>query len=319
MDKKNETSKIIITLAIVLFNVINLVAQTLNPTYSIRTPGEADTFKGGYTFSYATAGTPWNGALISFGGFDNRYDCQISADYGPNGGNRISFRTKNADLNNGVGIWNSWNELATRGANDFAGIQTIYGSLSVRNLPNSNNSSAIMIAHSIANDNLVTFGTSIRSITESEGSNIYGMQFFTQESHGTGQTEKLRIQGNGNVGIGTTKPDSKLTVAGNIHAQEVKVTVRAGEVPDYVFANDYKLKSLHEVEDYIKQNSHLPEIPSATQIEKNGLMLAEMNLSLLKKIEEMTLYMIEQNKQLIDLKNKQEHSEKIILELISQK
>ncbi|MFH7017609.1 hypothetical protein [Flavobacterium sp. FlaQc-47] len=279
----------------------NLVAQTLNPTNSIRVPGTADTFKGGYTFSYATAGTPWNGALISFGGLDNRYDCQISADYGPHGGNRISFRTKSSDLNP-EGIWNSWNELATRGENNFEGIQTFYGGLSVRNLSNSNNSSAIMISHSIANGNLVTFGTSIRSITESEGSNIYGMQFFTQDSHGTGQTEKVRIQGNGNVGIGTTAPDSKLTVAGNIHAQEVKVTLNAGVVvPDYVFANDYKLKPLQEVEEYIKANNHLPEIPSAKEIEKNGLMLAEMNLNLLKKIEELTLHAIQQQKNITDL------------------
>ncbi|OXB06437.1 tail fiber protein [Flavobacterium pectinovorum] len=100
------------------------------------------------------------------------------------------------------------------------------------------------------------------------------------------------------VGIGTTNPDSKLTVAGNIHAQEVKVTINAGSVPDYVFANDYKLKSLQEVEEYIKENSHLPEIPSAGEIENSGLMLAEMNLNLLKKVEELTLYIIEQNKRI---------------------
>ncbi|WP_374174324.1 hypothetical protein [Flavobacterium tructae] len=117
----------------------------------------------------------------------------------------------------------------------------------------------------------------------------------------TNYNVKMSILTNGNVGVGTLAPDSKLTVAGSIHAQEVKVTTRAGEVPDYVFANDYKLKSLEEVEDYIKQNSHLPEIPSAKEIEKNGLMLAEMNLSLLKKMEEMTLYMIEQNKRIKDL------------------
>lgn len=119
----------------------------------------------------------------------------------------------------------------------------------------------------------------------------------------------IRILQNGNVGIGVTNPDSKLTVAGNIHAQEVKVTVNAGMVPDYVFANDYKLKSLQEVENYIKENNHLPEISSAQEIEKNGLMLAEMNMNLLKKIEEMTLYIIEQNKQIIDLNKRLEKVE----------
>jgi hypothetical protein len=101
---------------------------------------------------------------------------------------------------------------------------------------------------------------------------------------------------NGNVGIGTPVPDEKLTVKGKIHAQEVRIDTSI-PVPDYVFANDYKLKSLQEVEAYIKQNSHLPEIPSAQEIEKNGLMLAGMNMLLLKKIEEMTLYMIEIKKE----------------------
>lgn len=180
------------------------------------------------------------------------------------------------------------------------------GNILVKNLINENGSSAIMIAQSVVNANFTDVGTSIRTITQNSGGNRYGMQFFTMESHLVGQTEKLRIDGNGNVGIGTTNPDSKLTVAGNIHTQEVKVTVQAGSVPDYVFANDYKLKSLEEVEEYIKQNSHLPEIPSAQEIEGKGLMLAEMNLSLLKKMEEMTLYMIAQDKEVKSLKKENE-------------
>ncbi len=88
----------------------------------------------------------------------------------------------------------------------------------------------------------------------------------------------------GNIGIGTTNPDEKLTVKGKIHTQEVKVDLQGACVPDYVFANDYQLKTLPQVEQYIKENSHLPEIPSALEIEKNGLMLAEMNMSLLKKL-----------------------------------
>jgi hypothetical protein len=101
----------------------------------------------------------------------------------------------------------------------------------------------------------------------------------------------------GNFGIGTTNPDEKLTVNGKIHAQEVRIDVSAPmTVPDYVFAKEYKLKSLQEVESFIKQNSHLPEIPSAKELEKDGIQLAEMNLNLLKKIEELTLYAIEQQK-----------------------
>nr|WP_315202937.1 tail fiber protein [uncultured Flavobacterium sp.] len=106
----------------------------------------------------------------------------------------------------------------------------------------------------------------------------------------------------GNVGIGTITPDEKLTVKGKIHTQEVRVDMTGALVPDYVFADDYKLKTLPEIESYIKKNSHLPEIPSAGEIEKNGLLLAEMNMNLLKKVEELTLYMIEQNKK-IEIQN----------------
>jgi hypothetical protein len=99
----------------------------------------------------------------------------------------------------------------------------------------------------------------------------------------------------GNVGIGTENPDAKLAVNGTIHSKEVKVDLNV-TAPDYVFTNDYKLRSLQEIESYVNQNSHLPEIPSAKEFEKNGIQLAEMNMALLKKIEELTLYAIEQDK-----------------------
>jgi len=105
----------------------------------------------------------------------------------------------------------------------------------------------------------------------------------------------------GNVGIGTLAPDEKLTVKGKIHAQEVRVDMAGPLVPDYVFAENYNLRTLEELDEYIKQNKHLPEIPSAQEIEKNGLMLAQMNIDLLKKMEEMTLYMIDVNKKINQL------------------
>jgi hypothetical protein len=103
----------------------------------------------------------------------------------------------------------------------------------------------------------------------------------------------------GNVGIGTTTPDAKLSVSGQVHAQEVKVSITVPG-PDYVFDKDYQLTSLDEIKTYIDQNKHLPEVPSAKEMEKNGVQLGEMNMILLKKIEELTLHLIEQNKRIDD-------------------
>ena len=112
----------------------------------------------------------------------------------------------------------------------------------------------------------------------------------------------------GNVGIGTTNPTAKLTVAGDINSREVRVTVNAGA--DFVFENDYDLPSLTSVEAFIKENKHLPEIASAKEMQENGINLSEMNIKLLQKIEELTLYTIEQNKNNLDLKQKVEKLEK---------
>ena len=104
------------------------------------------------------------------------------------------------------------------------------------------------------------------------------------------------------VGIGTTSPDAELAVKGTIHTNEVKVDLNGAVAPDYVFESNYELRTLEETEIYIKENCHLPEIPSAFEMEESGINLKDMNLKLLKKVEELTLYMIEMNKEIKDLK-----------------
>ncbi len=106
--------------------------------------------------------------------------------------------------------------------------------------------------------------------------------------------ELFRITPTGNVGIGVTNPQYKLAVEGTIAAREVKVTAEAWS--DFVFHPTYKLRTLNEVEQFIKTNNHLPEIPTETEVKQNGIGLGEMNAKLLQKIEELTLYMIEQQK-----------------------
>ena len=118
----------------------------------------------------------------------------------------------------------------------------------------------------------------------------------------------LHITSSGDVGIGTDEPDAKLAVAGKIHAEEVKVSTTV-PAPDYVFEEDYPLATLDEIKAYITENKHLPEVPSAKEMKANGIKLGEMNMLLLKKIEELTLHMIDMKKEIIELKEKNEELE----------
>ncbi|MEO9510617.1 MAG: hypothetical protein ABJN84_07125 [Flavobacteriaceae bacterium] len=133
-------------------------------------------------------------------------------------------------------------------------------------------------------------------------------EMYTANSE-TNHEKKVRIHSSGDsyfnggyVGIGTTTPDSQLTVKGDIHAEEVKVDLSVPG-PDYVFKEDYDLKSLEEVQNYINKKGHLPNIPSAQEMEENGIQLGEMNMKLLEKIEELTLYILQQEKRLRNLEN----------------
>ncbi len=124
----------------------------------------------------------------------------------------------------------------------------------------------------------------------------------------------FKILPNGDVGIGTPTPQEKLSVNGKIRAKEIKV--ETANWPDYVFEEGYQNQSLAEIEQFVKQNKHLPGVPTAKQVEQEGVELGEMNKVLLKKIEELTLHLIEKEKRLdqfnADLKKKDEAIEALI-------
>lgn len=161
------------------------------------------------------------------------------------------------------------------------------------------------------NINLITKGNGSTNLGNSA---TYGWHIAARGNSYTGSSERndlgfyywnganwqppvLWLENNGNIGIGTSSPGTyKLAVEGKIGAREVVVTNAAWA--DYVFKKDYKLKPLREVESFINTHGHLPEIPTEKQVKKEGVAIGEMQSKLLAKVEELTLYVIDQQKQM---------------------
>ena len=119
---------------------------------------------------------------------------------------------------------------------------------------------------------------------------------------GTNGSERIRINADGKVGIGVVNPDYELDVCGTIRAKEIIVDLEAG--CDFVFSNDYNLMDLKELELFVKTHQHLPGIAPEKEMIEHGVNMKEMQMKLLQKIEELTLYTIELNKELENMQNR---------------
>lgn len=158
---------------------------------------------------------------------------------------------------------------------------------------------SVELANDIGTEPIMVFDSRLSD------SSIKNRPLFSWDSYGN---KKMTLTSNGSLGIGTTTTGThKLAVEGSIGAREVKV--QATGWADFVFKKEYNLPTLEEVEKHIAEKGHLENIPSEEEVLKNGINLGEMNAKLLQKIEEMTLYMITQNKQIIDLQQRLEKVE----------
>jgi hypothetical protein len=158
----------------------------------------------------------------------------------------------------------------------------------------------------VTNDGVIEWGgsRSYGRITWDNGRAIIGGQTNMALVLMSNNTERIRVDINGNVGIGTVTPGSyKLNVWGTIRAHEIVVNTTGA---DFVFEPTYKLRSLAELETFIKTNKHLPDIAPAREMQENGVSAGEMQSKLLQKVEELTLYLIEKDKEIIALKKEKD-------------
>jgi hypothetical protein len=141
-------------------------------------------------------------------------------------------------------------------------------------------------------------------VIQLRGSANYNPRFDIRNAGNTATVIQFNAGGDsyintGNVGIGTNTPSYKLDVEGTIRANEIKVNLTGA---DFVFEPDYQLTKLEEIEKYVQKNKHLPGIESAAEMKEQGTALGELNTKLLQKVEELTLYLIEQEKEIKKLR-----------------
>ncbi|RQO80225.1 hypothetical protein DBR40_00995 [Pedobacter sp. KBW01] len=176
----------------------------------------------------------------------------------------------------------------------------------------SNEGPSLILENPSKNANAAGYRWILYNMTGSYGNSL---QFWNYNQDNSVMGPKFTISDNGNVLIGKTSQTNTaymLDVNGKARANEIVVNTTGA---DFVFENDYKLRSLKDVEAFVKQNKHLPEVPSAKAMQENGLGVSEMQTKLLQKVEELTLYLIEQNKRIAGYESNQQKQQNEIEKL----
>ncbi|MNX71540.1 hypothetical protein D3C86_1028580 [compost metagenome] len=249
----------------------------------------------------------WNHLfVIRHGNSENNYQLQIASSFAEN--DKLYFRKiANPSLSSKNP---AWIEIASRGANTFTGNQVVIGNLGIGI---SSPSAYLEVLTPVSTQGIYNtqkwssgnlgYELKLQTIWNSGGINQEIIQRYNNVDY------KSLVFYGGNVGIGISNPNNKLDVNGTIHSKEVKVDMNGWS--DFVFKKDYNLPTLAQVEKQINEKGHLENIPNEEDVLKNGINLGDMNAKLLQKIEELTLYMIDQNKNIQNLmeENKKQNEE----------
>ena len=190
--------------------------------------------------------------------------------------------------NVGIGVTNPQEALHINGALRGCGS---YGSLLVKTTTGHLEFGPMDLGYVRFKTNMSTYHFDRRLLLQTgELTSATKFTFVTNNS-----THCMTMLTNGNIGIGTSSPNYKLDVNGTIRANEIIVNTTGA---DFVFADDYQLRPLSEVKTFIQENKHLPEIKSAQEMQENGVGINELQTQLLQKIEELTLYIIQQEERI---------------------
>jgi len=272
-------------------NTNNVGIGTVSPSEKLEVAGN---FKIGYQNKITSGSTStFKSEIVPFTingntEFRNYYatgDYDFYTGNGVHGNNELAFKIQ-SNGNVGIGTSDPKNKLTVKGVINSEGDGDFYGAWFGGEKRTENPSINMGVWHN--NKGSIYWDSNERRLV-----------FSTQNNDSSIFDNTMSLEdGKVGIGIASVPSDYKLAVAGKIITEEIKVKLQSSGWPDYVFAKDYDLMSVEEVETYIKKNGHLPKMPSAKEVEKEGVLLGEMNKKLLEKIEELTLYTIAQEKKI---------------------